>query len=93
VLLEILNGIEDHFEPFGTLPTKIFSYVKYEGNRIFKSSLVCQLNGNPFLSNDRLIIINNSIYFNNSEAYIPQCYFFVFYYVLGLGSNANVYIL
>jgi len=29
-----------------------------------------QLNGNPFLSKDRLIRVKNSIYFNKSKAYL-----------------------
>jgi hypothetical protein len=37
---------------------------------IYKSTLVSQLNGNPFLSKDRLIRVKNSINFINSEDYL-----------------------
>ena len=91
-LSDILNGVEDHFEPIATPPTKILLYVEYEGNQIFKSTLVSQLNGNPFLSKDRLIRVKNSFCFYNNEAYLnaTSLSFSIF---LGLGSDAGVYFL
>ena len=35
-------------------PTKVSPTVAYKGHLIYKSTLVSQLNGNPFLSKDRL---------------------------------------
>jgi hypothetical protein len=37
---------------------------------VYKSTLVNELNGNPFLLKDRLIWICNSVYFNNFEDYL-----------------------
>jgi hypothetical protein len=57
---------------------------------VYKSTLVNELNGNPFLSKDRLTRIRNSIYFNNSEDYLSAatsnstC-------LLGLGSDCGVF--
>jgi hypothetical protein len=60
------------------------------GKVVYKSTLVNELNGNPFLSKDRLTRIHNSIYFNNSEDYLSAatsnstC-------LLGLGSDYGVF--
>jgi hypothetical protein len=57
---------------------------------VYKSTLVNELNGNPFLSKDRLTHICNSVYFNNSENYLSTatsnstC-------LLGLGSDCGVF--
>jgi hypothetical protein len=69
---------------------KIVPFVVYEGNQIYKSTLVSQLNGNPFLTKDHLTRVRNSIYFNNSDDYISAanasntCF-------LGLGCHCAVY--
>lgn len=61
----------------------------YMGQTTFKSTLVSELNGNPFLSKDRLTRIKNSVYFNNAEDYMSAanlsstCH-------LGLGSDCGV---
>jgi len=49
---------------------KVILFVEFVGHKIFKSTLVSQLNANPFLSKDRLTRVRNSIYFNNSDDYI-----------------------
>ena len=49
---------------------KIEPVVHYNGRAIYKSTLVGELNGNPFLSKDRLTRIKNSVYFNNAEDYL-----------------------
>jgi hypothetical protein len=60
------------------------------GKVVYKSTLVNELNGNPFLSKDKLTRIHNSIYFNNSEDYLSAatsnsiC-------LLGLGSDCGVF--
>ena len=51
-------------------PSKILPVVEYGGHTIFKSTLVSQLNGNLFLSKDRLTRVKNSIYFNNHDDYV-----------------------
>lgn len=66
------------------------STVKFEDNIIFKSTLVSQLNVNPFLSKDRLTRVKSSLYFNNSESYLAaassssSCF-------VGVGSDVGVY--
>ena len=66
--------------------------MEFDGQRIFKSTLVGQLNGNPFLSKDRLTRVRNSLYFNNSEDYLraAQCSNTCF---VGIGSDVGVYFL
>lgn len=50
---------------------KIELVVEYMGKAIYKSTLVAELNGNPFLSKDRLTHIKKiSLYFNNAEDYL-----------------------
>ena len=69
---------------------KFESTVEYFEKVIFKSTLVSELNGNPFLSKDHLTWIRNSVYFNNVEDYLnaanlsSSC-------LLGLGSDCEVY--
>jgi hypothetical protein len=64
--------------------------VQYSGHKIYKSTLVSQLNGNPFLSKDRLTRVHNSIFFNNSDDYLVatnsenSC-------LLGVGSDCIMY--
>ena len=54
-----------------TIPKdKVIPFVEFTRHKIFKSTLVSQLNSNPFLSKDRLTRIRNSIYFNNLDDYI-----------------------
>jgi hypothetical protein len=44
--------------------------VSMSGKTIFKSTLMNELNGNPFLSKDRLTRIRNFVYFNNAKDYM-----------------------
>ena len=48
------------------------------------------MNGNPFLSKDRLTCIKKSLYYNNSEDYLTaaQCSHICF---VGIGSDVGVY--
>jgi len=66
------------------------AFVEFDGERIFKSTLVVQLNSNPFLSKDRLTRVKKLLYFINSEDYLgtPQCSNMCF---VGIGSNVGVY--
>lgn len=43
--------------------SKIVHVIQNDGHSIFKSTLVGQLNGNPFLSKDRLARVRNSIHY------------------------------
>lgn len=69
---------------------KVIPFVESSGHQIYKSTLVSQLNANPFLSKDRLTRVKHSIYFNNSEDYIAasSCTETMF---LGLGMDCGVY--
>jgi hypothetical protein len=64
--------------------------VEFDSNKLYKSTLISQLNCNPFLSKDRLARVKNFVYFNNVDSYLSAaeststC-------LLGLGSNCEVY--
>ena len=49
-----------------------------------------RLNGNPFLSKDRLTKVKDSIYFNNSDDSLNAANS-IETHLLGLGSNCDVY--
>jgi hypothetical protein len=66
VITELLNRAENQV----TLVQgagKIMPTVEVGGHSIYKSTLVSQLNGNVFLSKDRLARIKHSIQFNNHD--------------------------
>lgn len=69
---------------------KIMPVVQYNGQTIYKSTLVADLNGNPFLSKDRLTRIKNSVYFNNADDYLSAANSSTTA-LLGLGSDCGVY--
>jgi hypothetical protein len=89
VLRDMLNLQEINCEDRPILE-KISPTIEYDGKVMFKSTLVAELNGNPFLSKDRLTRVRNSVYFNNADDYISAansentC-------LLGLGSDCAVY--
>ena len=91
-ILEMLDSVE----PSVGLPTtgetsapKILPVVEYMGKAIFKSTLVAELNGNPFLSKDRLTRIKNFVYFNNDEDYMSAANSKTTA-LLGLGTDCEV---
>lgn len=59
------------------------------GKVIYKSTLVAKLNGNLFLSKDRLTRIKNFAYFNNAEDYLSTTNLTTTAF-LGLGSDCGV---
>jgi hypothetical protein len=69
IVREMLDSHENHVDSHVT-PKKVIPFVQYGGNQIYKSTLVSQLNDNPFLSKDCLTRFRNSNYFNNLEEYI-----------------------
>lgn len=69
---------------------KVIPFVNYDGHYIYKSTLVSQLNANPFLSKDRLTKVKKSIYFNNSDDYIDASSS-TEKMLLGLGMDCGVY--
>ena len=69
---------------------KVIPFVEYGGHHIYKSTLVSQLNANPFLSKDRLARVKNSIYFNNFDDYISAGSLQETM-LLGLGMDCGVY--
>ena len=53
IIGEMLNAHEEQVRGV-PVPTKVEAFVEFDGYKIFKSTLVGQLNGNPFLSKDKL---------------------------------------
>jgi hypothetical protein len=90
VILDMLNEIENQCLVDGGCENAFCPIVKYQGNKIYKFTLVSQLNANPFLSKDRLTCVRKSMYFNNLNVYLiatssnSTC-------LLGLGNNCGVY--
>ena len=88
-LTSIMNDEEVQVNPCN-VPSIVVPYVECSGHRIFKSTLVTRLNGNPFLSKDRLTRVRNSIYYNNSDDILNassssnSC-------LLGVGSDCGVF--
>lgn len=86
---DVLNAHENQVSSRAA-PPKIVPIVEYAGYTIFKSTLVSQLNGNPFLSKDHLTKVKHSMYFNNHDDYITvanssnTC-------LLGLGSDCGIF--
>lgn len=89
VLAEMLSTHENQVVS-ELAPLRVIPVVEYGGHQILKSTLVSQLNANPFLSKDRLTRVRNSMHFNNSADYLnatsssSTC-------LLGLGSHCGVY--
>lgn len=72
------------------LSLKVLPIVTFQGHFIYKFTLVSQLNGNPYLSKERLIRMKNSIYFNNSDDYLAASSSTTSM-LLGLGFDVGVY--
>ena len=71
---ETNDAIDDMLSNVGLDPSdsskdNISPNIEYEGHKMYKSTLVSQMNGNPFLSKDKLTKVNNLLYFNNNEDY------------------------
>lgn len=93
-LSELMDQVEpplDACEPVNK-PWKRVQTVEYNGKCIYKSTLVSELNGNPFLSKDQLTRVKNSIYFNNSEDYLSTTSSSATM-LLGVGNNCGVFFL
>ena len=52
------------------IPHNIDLVVTFQGRSIYKSTLVRKMNGNPYLSKDKLTRMKNSIYSNNIDDYL-----------------------
>ena len=91
VVIEMVDSMELQVMSQTSSPN-IVPIVTYEGHTIYKSTLVSQLNGNPFLSKDRLTRVRNSIYFNNADDYIAASSS-ISSMMLGLGSDCGVFFL
>jgi hypothetical protein len=65
-ITDLLNRAEVQVSTVVT-DEKIKPTVEVDGHCIYKSTLVCQLNGNNFLSKDRLARIKHTIQFNNHD--------------------------
>lgn len=75
---------------FDPIPHKIVLVVTFQGHSIYKSTFVSQLNGNPYLSKDKLTRMQNSIYFINSDDYLTAASLTTSM-LLGLGFDLGVY--
>ena len=89
VFVEFINDHEEQMSSACT-SSKIIPVVTYDGHAMYKSTLVGQLNGNLYLSKDRLTRIKNSIYFNNADDYdgVASSTTTMF---MGLESDVGVY--
>ena len=89
IIIEMLSYHENHVEG-EQAAIKVEPFVEFDGNQIFKSTLVGQLNGNPFLSKDTLTRVKKSLYFNNSKDYlnVAKCSNTCF---VGIGSDVGVF--
>ena len=89
IISEMLSTHKEHLQSI-PVPLKIESFVEFDGHKIFKSTLIGQLNGNLFLSKDKLTRVRNSLYFNNSDVYVNAaentntC-------LVGIGSDVGVF--
>jgi hypothetical protein len=94
IISDVRSGIQcpyDGARAGTSAPTVLYCpTVSMLGKVVCKSTLMNELNRNPFFSKDRLTRIRNSIYFNNSEDYLSAatsnsiC-------LLGLGSGCGVF--
>ena len=66
VTTDLLNQAKDQVSSVQRTK-KILPTVEVFGHSIYKATLVSQLNGNVFLSKDRLARIKHSIQFNNED--------------------------
>jgi len=89
VFVELLN--EQELQVSNRPPSlKVLPTVTFQGLSIYKSTLASQLNGNPYLSKDRLTRMKNSIYFNNFDDYLATSSS-TSSMLLGLGFDVGVY--
>lgn len=89
VLAKMLSNHENHIQ-VEQMPIKDEPFVEFHENGIFKSTLVGQLNGNPFMSKDKLIHVKKSMHSNNNKDYlnVAQCSNTCF---VGIGLDVGVY--
>ena len=88
-MLQAAEPSEPVVSSLTNLDDKIVPVIEYMGKAIYKSTLVADLNGNPFLSKDRLTRIKNSVYFNNAEDYLSAANSTTTSF-LGLGTDCGV---
>ena len=60
-LRHVLDDMLDEYESCQVVSKSILPYVEFERTKIYKSTLVSQLNGNPTLSKDKLTRIKSGI--------------------------------
>jgi len=89
VFIELLSNQELQVSSNSKLD-RILPVVTYEGHSIYKSTLVSQLNGNPYIYKDMLTRMKNPIYFNNSDDYLATTLSTTFM-LFGLGCDVGVY--
>jgi hypothetical protein len=92
IIFDVRSGVQCPYDGVGigtSAPTVLYCpTISMLGKVVYKSTLMNELNGNPFLSKDRLTRIRNSVYFNNSEDYLSAATSNSTY-LLGLGSDCR----
>ena len=68
VIFELLDAEKPHPQTI-LVSAKIMPFVEYEGHKIYKSTLVVQLNSISFLFKGCLTQIRNVVHFSNIDAY------------------------
>ena len=66
-LRHVLDDVLDEHESCQVTSKSVLPYVEFEGAKIYKSTLVSQLNGNPTLSKDRLTRIKSGIIYTEEK--------------------------
>ena len=89
IVSEMLSHHKNHIQA-KKVPIKVEAFLEFDANQIFKSTLVGQLNDNPFLSKDRLTCVKKSLYFNNNEDYLNASRSLNTYFV-GIGLDVGVF--
>ena len=88
-IFDMLGSHEDQPQSI-PCPSQVHPIVQFSGHIIYKSTLVSQLNGNGFLSKDRLTRVKHSMYFNNHDDYVTAAASFSTCLV-GIGSDCGVF--
>ena len=66
-LRHVLDDVLDEHESCQVVSKSVLPYVEFERAKIYKSTLVSQLNGNPTLSKDRLTRIKSGIIYTEEK--------------------------
>ena len=88
MISKLLDAEERHPQAIH-IPPKNVPFVEYEGHKIYKSTLVAELNGNLFLSKYSRTWVRNVVHFNNNDAYFDAS--LCSSRIVGPGSDVEIY--